>query len=189
MRARSLFYLRRSSGERPRWARRSKLDRVWIESGPSLDQISPFTSLERPSTFSVARSPNSLTIHCCRRQPYWPDSRLGAGFGAGLAFLAGLETPKLIRKKLNPLRSESSTLIVSIPIPDCFQAVIAQPGNPGRVYFPCTGAMGAMSAAAGRDAGRASPRRIVTAAGGSGLPALANSRLTCHIWASVSTCL
>jgi hypothetical protein len=48
---------------------------------------------------------------------YLPDSGLGAGFGAG--FFAGLETPMLIRKKLKPLRSESSILMfkfLSVPI-------------------------------------------------------------------------
>jgi hypothetical protein len=37
----------------------------------------------------------------------------GAGLGAGLAFAAGREMPKLINRKPNPLRSESSTLMVS----------------------------------------------------------------------------
>jgi hypothetical protein len=37
----------------------------------------------------------------------------GAGLGAGFVFFAGLETPTHIRKKLNPLRSWSSTLMFS----------------------------------------------------------------------------
>jgi len=45
---------------------------------------------------------------------YFPPSGLTAGFAAGRGFFAGLETPMLIRKKLNPLRNESSTLIASI---------------------------------------------------------------------------
>jgi hypothetical protein len=42
-------------------------------------------------------------------------SGLGAGFGAGLDFFAGLEMPKLMRRKPNPLRSESSTLNRFLP--------------------------------------------------------------------------
>jgi|GEM_PF-6337374 len=40
---------------------------------------------------------------------YWEELGLGAGFDAG--FLAGLEMPKLMRKKRKPLRRESSRLM------------------------------------------------------------------------------
>jgi hypothetical protein len=44
------------------------------------------------------------------------DSGFGVGFDAGRGFFAGAETPMLSRKKLKPLRSESSRLIVdSLP--------------------------------------------------------------------------
>lgn len=43
---------------------------------------------------------------------YWLGSDLGEGFGAGFAFFAGLDTPKLMSKKPNPLRSVSSRLMV-----------------------------------------------------------------------------
>jgi hypothetical protein len=42
---------------------------------------------------------------------YLPDSGLGAGLAVGRGFLAGLETPKLIRRKPRPLRRESITFM------------------------------------------------------------------------------
>jgi hypothetical protein len=65
---------------------------------------------------------------------YWPDSDLGAGFGAGFAFFAGLETPKLRSKKPNPLRNESSKLMVpilfhpSLPVGPAISAAAAKLG-------------------------------------------------------------
>lgn len=43
---------------------------------------------------------------------YRCESGFGAGFEAAAGFFAGLETPKLIRKKRRPLRSESRKLIL-----------------------------------------------------------------------------
>ena len=42
---------------------------------------------------------------------YWLGSDLGEGFGAGFAFFAGLDTPKLMSKKPNPLRRDWRMLI------------------------------------------------------------------------------
>lgn len=46
-------------------------------------------------------------------QGYFPGSPFDAGVAAGRGFLSGLDTPKLIRKNLIPLRSDSITLMVS----------------------------------------------------------------------------
>src|ERR1039458_3912360 len=63
----------------------------------------------------------------------------------------------------------------------------------GETYFLCgaiaCGFVNGEAIAAGAGAGVCSPRRIPSAAGGSGLSALASSRLTCQICLSVSTCL
>ena len=59
--------------------------------------------------------------------PYAPDSGLGAGLGAGLAFLGGLDMPMLMRKNLSPLRSESITLMVLFPFP--YPGTACGPGN------------------------------------------------------------
>jgi hypothetical protein len=46
-----------------------------------------------------------------RKTIYWLGPDLGVGIGVGFVFFAGLETPKLMSKKPNPLRSASSRLI------------------------------------------------------------------------------
>jgi hypothetical protein len=46
-----------------------------------------------------------------RFRTYRFGSDFGAGFGTEFGFFAGLETPRLMRKKRNPLRRESRRLI------------------------------------------------------------------------------
>jgi hypothetical protein len=59
----------------------------------------------------IVRERSCVKMHSWEETLYFPDSGLGAGFAAGRGFFAGLEMPKLMRRKPNPLRSESSTLI------------------------------------------------------------------------------
>jgi len=96
-----------------------------------------------------------------------PDSALGAGLGVGRGFLAGLEMPMLNSRKPKPLRNESNTLILRILSMSCQRYFISGPA----IIIAADG----------------STRKISTAAGGSGLSALASSRLTCQISVSVST--
>jgi hypothetical protein len=105
--------------------------------------------------------------------------------GNGPGFFWGLETPKLIRRNPKPLRSESNTFIVSFlfnrpGLPNFF--CHSKPDFLNWSYFVGAGALAAAGAAG-------VPLRMSSAAGGSGLSALASSRLTCHIWLSVSTFL
>jgi hypothetical protein len=111
-------------------------------------------------------------------------SGFGAGFGAGLAFVAGRETPKLMRRKPNPLRSEPSMLIVPLfPIPSQHINVDgAVDSHSWPDYFPEIGAFAAAGAAV-------TPFNVSSAAGGRGLSALASKRLTCHISVSDKICL
>lgn len=106
----------------------------------------------------------------------------GAGFGAGLGFAAGRETPKLINRKPNPLRSESSTLIVSFLMHSGEAKLTA---IQDRAYLLVTGVL----VAEGAVAAGAWPCNRSIAEGGSGLSALARRMLTCHIWLSVSMSL
>lgn len=102
---------------------------------------------------------------------YLPGSGFGAGLGAG--FFAGVEIPRLIRKNFNPLRIEAITLmgvILSDRRSVC-RAVVAKPRRAS--YFSSDAAAAAV--------GAGPPRRTWRAAGGSGLSALAKSRLTCQI--------
>ena len=146
----------------------------------------------------AAKGPGGCTIFLSYVLPGKQLCRAGygldAGLAAGLGFLAGLETPKLISRTPNPLRSKSSTLIVSVPSQPSppISNLVAVAGRLFPAYFFWAGdAVAFLTAGAGGfwagGAGGGSPRRIATAASGSGLSALASSRLTCHIPVSVST--
>jgi hypothetical protein len=71
------------------------------------------------STLSLERDePRRVAFFAMNLSPgqaaYSRDSGLGTGFGAGFGFCTGRETPMLISRKPNPLRSVSSRLMVSL---------------------------------------------------------------------------
>lgn len=101
---------------------------------------------------------------------------MDGGFAA-VCFFSGLEMPMLMSMNFTPLRNVSITLIVLV-LPTCSLRSIrfssfAAPSDPAYFFSGVAVNTGV--------AGDASPLKIVTAAGGSGLSALASSRLTCHI--------
>jgi len=100
-------------------------------------------------------------------------------FGRG--FLeSGLDTPMLISRKLNPLRSTSSSFMRGSLRP------FYRPPHMTRVSGAHFFAGGSLETGV---AAEVSPFRIATAAGGNGLSALASRRLTCHISGSESNSL
>jgi hypothetical protein len=112
-----------------------------------------------------------------------PASLAGRGFLAGLERFkldspgfdfAGLDTPRLMRKNFSPLRNELATLIFF----DLFRRSSYR--SPGLLAAGGTGPVVAGAPNAG-PVETASPRKMLSAAGGNGLSALANSTLTCHI--------
>jgi hypothetical protein len=131
-----------------------------------------------------------------RLLPYQSDLWFTHGPGldtglAGVGFFSGLEIPMLIRTNFSPLRNVSAMLIVRFlpvharrfPSP-----AHSQPRRARRCRYFSSGFVPSGSVITGGADG-ASPFRIATAPGGSGLSALASSRLTCHICVSVSVSL
>jgi hypothetical protein len=103
----------------------------------------------------------------------------GPAFGRG--FLdSGLDTPMLMSRKLNPLRSTSSSFMRGS------LRSFYPPPRSWAMYEAYFFAGGSLNTGA---TGEVSPFRIATAAGGRGLSALASRRLTCHISDSESNSL
>jgi len=98
---------------------------------------------------------------------------------AGAFFASGLDTPMLISRKLNPLRSNSSSFMTGFLSSEA--SAIRNLACDGHFFAGISLSNGA--------AGMVSPFRIANAAGGSGLSALASRTLTCHISVSVSASL
>jgi hypothetical protein len=132
--------------------------------------------------------------HSPIRSHYLLESLLGAGSFEGRGFFSGLELfrldlprldlprldfsgldiPRLMRKNFIPLRNELATLIFF----DLFR-----PSNyrsPGLLAADGTGPVAAGAPNTGV-VEKASPRKMLSAAGGSGLSAFASSTLTCQI--------
>ena len=99
-------------------------------------------------------------------------------FGRGF-FDSGLDTPMLMSRKLNPLRSISSSFMRGSLTPFYRPPLRAMFG----AHFFAEDSLGTGTAA------EVSPFRIATAAGGKGLSAFASRRLTCHISGSESNSL
>jgi hypothetical protein len=71
------------------------------------------TLLEGQRVWRVARYFRSYAL--AGDTHYWPGPDFGVGFGVGFVFFAGLDTPMLMSKKPNPLRSVSSRLMFLVP--------------------------------------------------------------------------
>jgi hypothetical protein len=92
-----------------------------VDPGPKTSRKLPTAS----TRLAISSNGHSMLPQSC--------DTFGAGFGTGLGFLAGLETPKLIRKNPSPLRNESSTLIVLLPFQFPRPAPVRCPNHDGKV--------------------------------------------------------